>query len=224
MGKTGRTPMDSAEHLRKLQWQIASLYADHHLFGEEYWDDGRGARWLIGEPESSNMLSEIIAGICGSLIVHGDCDTSRFAYYSDYKDAWHRLRWMALCTDVDYYVAQKASIGMRAGNGGQAYDEEVAKHDLVQRVAEEKASEFHNAELVEVLQEAADGWTEDERELRRFLSEHDKGWDLWECSFGRVVDTHVVVGHLALQRCCYLLMDKYGEEGPPQCRGDRRRK
>lgn len=215
--------MNRHEHLRQLQWNIAWMYKDHQLLGEDYWDEGRGARWLIGKPQSSTMLSEVIAGIGGSLIVHGDCDTSRFAHYGDYKDAWHRLCWMGLCTDVDYYVAEKASIGLRRLRLDE-YDEDVAKHDLLAYAGElREEHDESRTELIELLEEAAAVATQDEHNLSEFLGNRDKGWDLWEHGFGKVVATPVVTGHLALQRCCYLLIDKYGMEGPPACRGDRRR-
>ena len=206
--------MNAHEYRRQLQWQIADLYKDHELLAEVYWDQGRGARWVIGRPNTNNMLSEIIAGICGSLIVHGDCDTSRFAYYSDHPDAWSRLCWMGFCGDVGYYVAQKASIGMgRSGRGSDDYDERVAKHDLQDCIDDLTRSGFEQDRQIAVLTDALEQ-TEDERTLRSFLSENDRGWDLWEHSFGRVVSTPVITGHLALQRCAYLLLAKYGEEGP----------
>ncbi len=213
--------MNRDEYMRQLQWQIASLYQDHQLLSEVYWDGGRGARWLIGKPGTRNMLSEIIAGTCGSLVVHGDCDLSRFAHYGDHADAFSRLCWMGFCRDVGYYAAQKASIGMgRSGRGSDEYDEDVAKHDIQAYIGELKAEgDFQRRdqeELIELLTESLE-WTENERDLRGFLSERDK-WDLWEHTFGRVVATPVITGHLALQRCAYLLVDKYGDEGPPECR------
>lgn len=217
--------MNRDEYLRQLQWQIASLYQDHQLLSEVYWDDGRGARWLIGKPGTRNMLSEIIAGTCGSLVVHGDCDLARFAHYGDHRDAWNRLCWMGFCRDVGYYVSQKASIGMgRSGRGSDEYDEDVARHDIQAYIDELKSEDFQRREqeeLIELLTESLE-WAESEHNLRGFLSARDK-WDLWEHTFGRVVATPVITGHLALQRCAYLLLDKYGDEGPPECRPSKER-
>lgn len=212
--------MNADERLRELQWSIAAMYAEHQLLSEVYWDEGRGARWVIGKPGTNVMRTEIIAGICGSLLVHGDCDLARFAHYSDHQDAFSRLLWMGCCRDVSYYVAQKYSIGMaRSGAGAKTYDEEVAQHDIRQRIAEElEGGREPDDPLIGVLQEALDNHTESHHELRMFLSENDKGWDLWEWSLGEVIATPVVTGHLALQRCAYLLADKYGWDGPPQCR------
>jgi hypothetical protein len=213
--------MTAAEkHLRRLQWEIARMYENHQLLDEQYWAEGRGARWLIGQADTNVMKTEIIAGICGSLLVHGDCDTARFAYYSDHRDAWRRLCWMGCCRDLGYYVAQKYSIGMaRSGAGSDTYDEEVAQDDLRRRIAEEiECGREPDDPLIVLLHEALESHTESEHELRMFLSENDKGWDLWEWRFGEVIATPVVTGHLALQRCVYLLVDKYGWDGPPACR------
>lgn len=214
--------MNAEQYMRRLQWQIADLYVNHQLLSEVYWDHGRGARWLIGKPGTGNMLSEIIAGVHGSLVVHGDCDTSRFAYYSDHRDAWNRLCWMGFCTDVGYYVNQKAAIGMsRSATYTREYNEEVARHDLRQYIRELKQEpdwRTDRAELIEVIQEALEIATESHHELWDFLGHRDKGWDLWEHRFGEVISQSVVVGHLALQRCAYLLLDKYGDAGPPECR------
>jgi hypothetical protein len=212
--------MNADEYMRRLQWGIADLYKNHELLDEQYWFDGSGARWLIGRPGTGVMLTEIIAGVHGSLVVHGDCDLSRFAYYSDYRDAWNRLCWMGRCQDVGYYVAQKASIGMGRSGGGKEYDERVARHELERYVAELRGEDLQHRnqdELIEVLTDALEH-VEDEHELRSFLYQNDKGWDLWEHTFGRVVATPVITGHLALQRCAHLLLTKYGEEGPPACR------
>lgn len=213
--------MNSTQHMRQLQWLIADMYKDHRLLAESYWDGGRGARWLIGQPGTNVMLTEVIAGVCGSLVVHGDCDTARFAHYSDYPDAWSRLRWMGFCRDVGYYVAQKASIGMgRSADYRHAYDQDVARHDLARFLLDVRRHGYEPETLKEIaalVREAYDYYTDSERELRDFLGHNDKGWDLWEYTFGEVVATPVITGHLALQRCAYLLLDKYGIEGPPEC-------
>lgn len=204
--------MDANEHLRRLQWSAARWIADHQLLAEEYWDEGRGARWVIGQPDTNIHRCEILAVIFGSLIVHGDWDVCRFAYYGDHSDAWSRLRWMGRCSDLDYYVVQKATIGMGGTDLTEAYDEDVATHDL--SVA---ADEADDDKLTEVLRAALD-YTEDEQYLRSFLSDNAPGRDLWELTLGRVVAPRVVTAHAALARIVHLLEAKYGREGPPHCR------
>jgi hypothetical protein len=208
--------LSASEHLRRAQWSAFQWLSKHELLAEEYWDEGRGARWVLGERGTFVHKCEIIAGIGGSLIVHGDFDVVRFGHYGDHADAFNRLCWMGLCYDVGYYVAQKASIGMgRHREHVEHYDEDVAKYDLA-RLIEEYRPEYD--ELCGVLRAALQGHTESERELRDFLSDNDRGWDLWEHTFGRVLDAHVVISHVALNRTACLLIEKYGREGPPACR------
>jgi hypothetical protein len=215
--------MDRHEYLRHIQWSIASCLAEHELLGEEYWDDGRGARWVIGIPDTFVYRAEIIAGIGGSLIVHGDVDISRFAHYGDHKDAWSRLRWMAFCSDVDYYVAQKASIGMGHGRW-EEYDDEVARHDLdvlVREYEENEGGYAQNGEIADLFREARE-YVHHQSELEEFFRNSYLYYSqsLFEHGMpGKVIPTPVVMGHLYLQRCAYLLLDKYGDAGPPACRG-----
>jgi hypothetical protein len=211
----GRELVNAAEHLRHDQWHGMQMLHEHQLLGEDYFDEGRGARWVIGKPGTFTFKCEIIAGIGGSLIVHGDFDVVRFGHYGDHADAFSRLCWMGYCYDVGYYVLQKASIGMGRRSSCEAYDEEVAKYDLHWHIADREEDEDHSA--YDVFQEALKH-TEDERTLRDFLNEHDEGWDLWELTLGRVVDSHVVIAHLALNKCVALLAERYGDAGPPACR------
>src|SRR5574340_149450 len=121
----------------RLRSQLVTEFAKHELLAEQYWDQGRGARWLIGKPDTCVFRTEAIAGIGGSLLVHGDIDLCRYAHYSDQGDAWSRLRWMGECQDFDYYVAQKASIGLRSVRARDLeYDSEVACYDLDRLVEE----------------------------------------------------------------------------------------
>jgi hypothetical protein len=207
--------MSAAEYLARQQWNAMQQLENHVLLGEAYWDEGRGARWCIGRAGTNIGKTEIIAGIIGSLVVHGDYDSARFSCYGDRADAWSRLRWMADCTDVDYYVAQKASIGEPRVERHD-YDARVARHELIWTI-QEKEREDDDVEYIGVLKEALEH-VEHREELRQFLSENDEGWDLWEHDFGRVTGWHVVVCHVALNKCAWLLREKYGDEGPPGAR------
>jgi hypothetical protein len=198
------------QRLRKHQWSMSALLVEHQLQAESYWPGG--ARWVVGKPGTSVLRFEVIAGICGSLIVHGDIDIVRFGHYSDRRDAWSRLQWMAFCTDVDYYVAQKASIGMGRVSDSMIYDEDVARAELL-RDLKEAQSEGPPA-LAKVLEEALEHYTEDEHELRNFLASAGN-WDLWEREYGRCLSPSVILAHLALNKTACLLQEKYGESGPP---------
>ncbi len=214
--------MDAARHLREAQWHGFEMLHDLQLLAEEYWDKGRGARWVIGKPGTFVFKSEVIAGIGGSLLVHGDFDVVRFAHYGDHADAWNRLCWMGLCTDVGYYVLQKASIGMGRRSNVEAYAEDVAK-DYLERYIAEATRDDRDPEMIEVLQEALAEHTEDSHGLRAFLGREGGRWDLWELDPGKVVDSHVVIAHLILNKLCALLVERHGAEGPPACRLAERR-
>lgn len=211
--------MNVTEHTRRQQWNAFSQLAEHDLLAEEYWDDGKGARWVIGKAGTFVGRCEIIAGIGGSLIVHGDYDLCRFAHYGDRSDAWSRLRWMADSRDLDYYVAQKAAIGLTPRDV-EEYDEDVAKAELEVRLADLKAEAEPNAEMVCLVEEAlaARYITETHEQLHQFLNERDKGWGLWEWRVGRVLAFRVVMSHAVLNKCVWLLRERHGDAGPAQCR------
>lgn len=207
--------MNAEEHRRRQQWDASKWFAEHELLGEEYWNDGRSACWHIGQPGTCVYEAEILSTGFGSLMVHGDIPLCRFAHYGDHGDAWHRLLWMGDCTDVGYYVAQKAAIGMGGRNAAQSYNSQVARYDLDWQIAEARRDDSPKA-MVALLVEAK-RHVDEERALRHFLQQGDKGWDLWELDLGAVTASHVVVAHVALQRTVHLLRARYGAEGPPQC-------
>lgn len=207
--------ISKAELVARYTWDSMRWLANHQLLGEAYWSDGAGARWEIGEPDTTIHRCEIIAGTGGTLIVHGDFAMARFAY-SDRYNAWYRLLWMADCRDVGYYVAQKARIGM--GSSIAHYDERVALYDIRKELTELRTGDY-NPRLIALLEEAIqDRHLETEHQLRTFLNEHDEGWDLWERSYGEVVPPHLVTQYVALNKCAWLLREKHGDEGPPACR------
>lgn len=209
------TDISSDEHLCRMQWQAFKMLGEHQLLAETYWDEGRGARWLIGKPDTVHARCEIIAGIFGSLVVHGDFNTARFAHYGDKADCWSRLRWMADCTDVGYYVLQKARIGERLGFGEECgYDEDVARYDLRQHATEYEKERPERPEVIAILREAADSYTESEHALLDYLSSSAAWGELWESRFGQVVPAHVVISHVALNKCAWLLRERHGADGP----------
>lgn len=207
--------MNSGEHLSRQQWSAIEQLANHELLDECYWDDGRGARWVVGQPGTFVGRCEIFAGIGGSLIVHGDYELCRFGHYGDHADAWSRLRWMADCTDVGYYVAQKASIGLRYQDVVE-YDEQVAIDYLRERIEDERDA-CEGPAMLEFLDRAL-AHVENKHELHRYLAEEGSRWDAWEWEPGKVLSYRVAVSHVALNRCAWLLRARHGMQGPPACR------
>lgn len=211
--------MTREQRLRSLVADTLQLFERHELLLDEvYWDQGRGARWCIGRRGTSVGRTEIVAGVGGSLVVHGDYDLVRFAHYGDRGDAWSRLLWLAAGhAAVDDYTHEKAQIGTGHRFHG-SYDPEVARSDLLEEIAELEAS-GDQADLVEVLRGALQ-WCDEEHELRDYLTSHDERWDLWERSYGQVIPQCVVTAAVALVTCARLLRERHGAEGPPACRGD----
>ncbi len=210
------------ERLRKAQWTSLGWLASHKLLGEDYWDGGRGARWVIGEEGTFTHRCEIIAGIGGSLLVHGDFDVVRFAHYSDHADAFSRLCWMGRCYDVDYYVAQKATIGLgRFGRNVWAYDEDVARSEIQALIDEARAECAHDATCTTETRLRffllALHRAECREELLHFADSAGRGEDF--ADVGLVLDPHVVTAHVALNKTVALLLDRYGLDGPPACQG-----
>lgn len=203
------------------QWRAFEMLGAHELQAEAYWDEGRGARWVIGKPGTFHAKCEIFAGIGGSLVVHGDFDMVRFGHYGDRADAWSRLRWMADCTDVGYYVAQKASIGSRGRDSVEIYDEDVARTDLLQVICDyrrERHDRRDAAGAIRVLVEAARDHTESKERLYNFLYQEGGEWELWDhSSLGAALDPQVVISHVALNKCASLLRERHGKQGPPAC-------
>lgn len=203
----------AAEVLRRRAWYAAANVADHELLDERYWDEGRGARWLIGVRGSGIGRTEIVAGIFDSLVVHGDYPLCRFGFGA--RSAWATLCWMAAHPLPDSYVREKAAIGTgRLYSDG--YDERVALTELDDRIAELHEEDSPNGKLIDLLRDAK-RHAETEHELRAYLSEHDEGWDLWEWRLGDVAPHNVVQAHACIQRCAWLLQAKHGPYGPPEC-------
>lgn len=200
------------KHTRQVQLHAGRMMVDHELICEDYFDQGSCARWVIGKPGTFVHRCEIIAGIGGSLIVHGDFDLSRFAHYGDHSDAWNRLLWMADHTDLGYYVAQKASIGSGCADTTWEYDSDVAAEELKALIQEEQCPRRMGMILEEAIH-----YTSSKDTLWGFLGPADE-WDLCEHDFGRVLAPTVIINHTALQTCAYLLRQYHGSKGPPACR------
>lgn len=210
------TGISADERLRRLQWQALALHHDLALLGEVYWNSGRSACWVIGKPGTNVFRTEILAGIFGSLIVHGDFELVRFGHYGDHADAFSRLCWMGCCTDVGYYVSQKARIGSGRSTATEEYDEDVARHELLDHIAdlerggaEDKEIAFYREALAHV---------GDVDELQQYLYENGWPWDAHEHRFGRVTSAHIITAHVALNKLVSLLFERHGPDGPPECR------
>jgi hypothetical protein len=178
--------------------------------------DTRDDRWRIAKRDKDGWFTnvyyaEIISLWGGRLYVGGDIDACVFAYYSDHSDHLSKLRWMGRCTDVSYYVRQKAQMGL-TDNGKlvDEYNARVAKQDLYTYLAEwEKEADAHPdvIGIRDVFHEAAERVDDPEAmrdHLRRGLEHDIYDWE-WIESIGITVSNRVIYAWAALRRLCELL-------------------
>ncbi len=139
---------------------------------------------------------EVVTGYTGSIVVFGDVDLVEFSHFGS-NEPHELLKWMGRCTDIGYYVAQKANLG-----GAEAYhfDPKQAKEYLEQLLTEYE----NDSDSQEIIKNALDA------------SMHEKGRDIlgWylyeEGLYDLELDTDVlqykvIVAHAAVRRVCDLL-------------------
>lgn len=105
------------EHAEAMTEFARASYAEHQILtrGPGYWICGRS-------PGSNLYKFEVRSLLFGALYVGGDIDHMIFAQYTDSPDPERKLRWIGEHTDIGYYVAQKAAIGMGDDKSVWAYD------------------------------------------------------------------------------------------------------
>lgn len=193
-------------------------------------------RYLLQEPTSDGgwtwiMAAEIHCSFSRStILVCGDIDTIAFGHFSDDRKASLEVRerkllnWMGKCRDIEYYVAQKATIGMDGGRSGDAlvwdFDRELAEKEIRSWIADrEKWLRWQGdgdiehgledddtcAALKRILDEGIDDRDSVLRELwdtcdHDFLYSHMEG-----DGFGMVLSWRVKIAHAAIAKLCQLL-------------------
>jgi hypothetical protein len=133
------SPLDPAEYERRLAADATRAFANHEIRerSEGRWvlqRRGADGRW------ESTYWTEVLVLRGGKLLVHGDIEHVLFAYYGDSRAPERVLRWMGDCTDLGYYVTQKA----RIGTGRELIDvddDRVAAHQIAEELREPLARE-----------------------------------------------------------------------------------
>jgi hypothetical protein len=170
-------------------------------------------RWLLRKPYADGrgfdwtMAAEVISLAGGSLYVGGDIDFVIFSWYSDSADHEAKVRWMGRCSDIDYYVRQKAIIGTGRELVEQ-YDEDEARASLkwhyedCVRVGDDALA----AKLAELLESGA---LEDRQALLHELyrAQPDLAADVGG-TLGMVPHPRVYYAHAALRRLCDILDER----------------
>ncbi len=173
--------------------------------------DEQGGRWLLQRRYrddtgwDSSYAVEIVALWGGMLYVGGDIGPIIFAYGPGKK---HRglVRWMGECTDLRYYVAQKAKIGM-SGYDLTSFDHEAAMGDLRDRLEDLKRDDDEGYDKeIQDFQHLIDNnrrWHSSESELHEaILEELGSDWFSDMNPVGHVLKASVYYAHAALAKLC----------------------
>jgi hypothetical protein len=125
------------DYIKRTLERSRNAYKNHELID-------RGDRWFhlarrypdTGQVDSY-CATDIFCGHFGEIVVGGDVDTMVFAHYGDSRDIERRLKWIGRCKDLEYYVAQKASIGMTDNNAlTYQFDPKIAAAELREHMAQ----------------------------------------------------------------------------------------
>lgn len=194
------------EYIEDAQAQARGDFAKHRIrfrderswscfrpWGEAGWD--------------STFWFEVVVLRGGSLLVHGDIDLIHFAQYGKYTNPEEVVRWMGDRRDLGYYVAQKATIGMQAGdNVVTTHSNEVWLHDASQYIQEMYGEDSRGVpEWLCTLKDAvvAQGITQVVQldEYQTYEAAEVGALDSW----GRVPTWRLVYAHEAVRRLVQLL-------------------
>ena len=181
-------------------------------------------RWLLQRPHEDGgwdwmFAAEVIALAGGALYVGGDID--HVTYACGPADPIARVHWMGACTDLDYYVVQKARIGMcRARDTIDEWDYKIAHEELRAHVAE-NPEELENEEALE------EACAQETREM--FLNHATKaleGHDAWEtvAEMGERLSPAVIYSHAALARLSRLLSEEAEAEAEAEAQKKKKKK
>jgi hypothetical protein len=166
----------------------------------------------------------------GTMLVHGDIDFVMFGHYGRWKNAESVVRWLGATKDFDWYVSQKARIGMGIADSVLvSRDDDVFFHDMLDHIEANylDGSSFpelsgslsevaktvrdhlqkEGAELPEWLEEALNDvllGEEAEAVIRSFESASDS-WESGAQGWGEVPSCRLVYAYQALRRLVQLL-------------------
>jgi hypothetical protein len=145
---------------------------------------------LIKKPGRSEFWAEIICGVAGTVIVHGDFDMCGFRGW--YKDSWRQvLSWVA-SSHIDYLVAKASHL-----------TDEVYTHEFCRQTAEEDLERYLEEELIDFdTCSKAKSLLYEPDKAREFIYNATADAELY---FGEVAASRVVFAHVAIQKLVELL-------------------
>jgi len=150
-----------AKYQRVTEEQAAESFSEHVI--KEKGD----LRWVIAKKYEdgswcSYYLTEIIVGVGGTLIAHGDIDASIFSCYGKFDDPLQVVSWVANSRIANYLVS-KATIGMTAQHTEgmiQRFEPDVAIWEMEDRIKDRLAEieEDETNDLDEIDDEEIAAW------------------------------------------------------------------
>ena len=150
-----------AKYQRVTEEQAAEAFSEHVIK-----DSGEG-RWVIAKKYEDGSwcgfyLTEIIVGVNGTLIAHGDIDASIFSCFGKYDDPLQVVRWVAN-SGVANYLVSKATIGMTTQHTEgmtKRFDADVAIWEMEDRIKDRLAEIEEDADddLDEIDDEEIAAW------------------------------------------------------------------
>lgn len=188
-------------YIDRLAEQAREAFAQHQIVAR---GDGR---WRFGRPSDSLCWFEVVSLSGGALLVGGDIDYLVFAHYSDTQDPIDKVCWLGRQRDVDYYVAQKATIGMASDALVRVIDRDVLAHDLGELLKESWSGAKREA-LEGAIEELQQG--EDESIVLHGLYRAPFDFEDLPRRLGMVPSPRLIFAHQALVRAADLLRPREG--------------
>jgi len=170
------TPPNPYEsYLSKMEEQATGDFKDHELKSS---GDGR---WVIAKRYDekswqSFYMTEIIVGIGGTLIAHGDIDICVFTRFGHYDDPIQVVNWVA-SSGISSYLKTKAYMGFTPQSGKdltEDFNEDVAIWELERLIRDrldERSDEMSDEDSQEDDQISA---------IREAISALKNGYEEWE--------------------------------------------
>lgn len=173
-------------------------------------------RWLLQRryPDGGfewTMAAEVISLAGGALYVGGDIDYVIFSWFSDSGAHEDKVRWMGRCTDLEYYVRQKAAIGT-GRDLVEMYDADEARRQLERDVDDRENDDPGDSLARELRALLSDGLDFEDRDaLLHAIYEISSDFATDVCAhLGIVTHPRVYYAHAALARLCDLLDARQG--------------
>lgn len=200
MSQTSRELRDA--RTQSIIKQAREAFKNHEIVEEgDRW-------WFLAERVNGKALSTYATSVfCdhfGCIYVGGDIDTVVYGYYSDYSDPKKRLKWIGQCEDLEYYVNQKAALGLGNRALTTSFDSNIAIAEIKEYTNEVDLNPDNKEALIDIIQLIRDGNSPEY--IYSYMQDHID-YELLEelTQLGAVISSRVIYAWVALGKLCELL-------------------